>query len=326
MKAGWERTNNQIIPPVSAIEEMLYPFIKKGSITHHEVLAGGLNNTNIKIVTGNGQCVLRIFSNHIKGIKTEKEVLNLLAGMIPVPEVLFSDFSCGKFPYPFILLSWKNGRPLSEVLQGGDEDRPDKAAALVGGLLASIHSITFPQSGLFTEQLVIGEQFRLNPDTYMDMIRGSLVEGFGKKHLGPALSMRICTYAEDHAHLMVDLGEQNSLIHSDFNPLNILVDEDGSDISISAILDWEYAFSGTPLIDIGNMLRYEGVSTSGLEDPFIESYLNHGGSLPDQWLLKSKLVDLLALCDLANRKECGEVRIRDIRRLISLTLEKWGND
>ncbi|TMU87532.1 aminoglycoside phosphotransferase family protein [Bacillus sp. BHET2] len=325
MKAGWERSNDLIIPAIPTIGDMLKPFLKEKGIGHVQILSGGLNNTNIKIITNSkDQFVLRIFDKNNESIKIEKEILTLLKDRVPVPQVLYSDFSCTVFNKPFVLMNWKTGIQLSEVLQK-NSTLQSGAATTVGSTLACIHKIRFPHSGFFNDKLEVKENVRISSDLFLQLIRGCIHDGYGKRHLGPDLSDKILSFTNENGHLMDYLGDQNSLVHSDFNPLNILVNEKVDSLTISAILDWEYAFSGSPLTDIGNMLRYEGITTKGLLEPFIVSYIKSGGSLPEKWLRKSKLLDLLALCDLANSRECGVVRIMDIKRLVLRTLGEWEN-
>jgi aminoglycoside/choline kinase family phosphotransferase len=58
-------------------------------------------------------------------------------------------------------------------------------------------------------------------------------------------------YVNDNVLIVTDTGVRQ-LVHADFNPKNILV----RGASVAAVLDWEFAFSGTPLFDVGNMLRF----------------------------------------------------------------------
>lgn len=110
------------------------------------------------------------------------------------------------------------------------------------------------------------------------------------------------------------------LVHSDFNGLNILIGHVSSSCNVSAVLDWEFAYSGSGLADIANMLRYEQ-NDSLLERHFLRSYQDHGGTLPPNWRLLSKLEDLVALCDMLNNSSAETPnRIRDLRRLIAAGL------
>ena len=56
-----------------------------------------------------------------------------------------------------------------------------------------------------------------------------------------------------------ELESDRRLVHGDFNPTNILID----DGAVSGVLDWEYCHSGTPYMDIGNLLRHTPANTTG---------------------------------------------------------------
>ena len=44
-------------------------------------------------------------------------------------------------------------------------------------------------------------------------------------------------------------------MHSDLNPKNLLVDPDT--LVVTGVLDWEFAHSGHPFTDLGNLLRFD---------------------------------------------------------------------
>ena len=46
-----------------------------------------------------------------------------------------------------------------------------------------------------------------------------------------------------------------ALVHADFNPKNLLVDPATG--GVTGVLDWEFAYAGAPLGDLGNLLRFE---------------------------------------------------------------------
>ncbi|WP_341985422.1 aminoglycoside phosphotransferase family protein [Rossellomorea oryzaecorticis] len=324
MKAGWERSNEYIMPDMYTIQNMLNPFLKGKRIDQVQRLSGGLNNSNIKIITNTNEIfVLRIYPKENKSMKIESEIAKLLEGRVPVPKVLYSDSSCSVFNYPFLLMNWVRGEQLSEMMDRKNEKIIWRAATAAGAALAEVHKMKFHDSGFFDGQLNIKEHVKINANTFIAFIEEILKKGYVIKHIGGKLCSSVLNFSKEHAFLLDDPGEQNSLVHSDFNPLNILVEEEDSSIRISAILDWEYAFSGSPLIDIGNMLRYEGVTSIGMLKPFILSYRENGGVLLHEWLQRAKLLDLIALLDLLNKEECGEVRVKDITRLISHTMDEW---
>ena len=62
----------------------------------------------------------------------------------------------------------------------------------------------------------------------------------------------------DQAGDVLDEGEQRTvLVHSDFNPKNILVDLSIGARSVAGVVDWEFAHAGSVYADIGNFSRFE---------------------------------------------------------------------
>jgi aminoglycoside phosphotransferase (APT) family kinase protein len=91
------------------------------------------------------------------------------------------------------------------------------------------------------------------------------------------------------------------LVHADYNPKNLVaVGQDGR-WSVTAVLDWEFAFSGSPLTDIGNMLRPRPGIPPGYAAGFMAGYRESGGELPAGWREISEALDLYALADFLTR-------------------------
>ena len=314
MKTNWERSYKEITLDIETVSNLLRTFIREEEISELESVSGGLNNSNIKVITNLGnKYVLRLFSNNDGRAELEGAVLKELQETeVPVPHVLYEDYSLSQYDHPFILLSWMEGIQLSQ-----SDHFP---AESVGKILAEIHRITFDSAGMLDGKLGVKEPITINAASFMNFMNEMLIEGYAPSHIGEKEAKRIYNFAAEHASLLDDIGQQNSLVHSDFNPLNLLVDNNSE---VTAVLDWEYAFSGTPLIDIGNLVRYEDVKTSDRIGSLIHSYQEYGGTLPSQWLKKAKLLDLTALCDLLNRPECGEVRLKDLKELIERTIRQW---
>ncbi|WP_113928019.1 aminoglycoside phosphotransferase family protein [Bacillus sp. P14.5] len=324
MKTGWERSKPLIIPEDQTITSMLQDFLNGRKIEKIEILSGGLSNSNLKIILENKvTVVLRIYNDPGSKAQIEMKVLELVENILPVPQVLYHDFSLSHIDYPFLLLSWVEGFQLSQLFLTGEEAALSNAGHEAGKYLARMHSIQFSSPGFFDKQLNI-QKFELSgSEAFKDLIDEMINGGPVTDNLGPELTRNILKFTTDKAHLLDDIGNQSSLVHSDFNPLNILILTEGNSVNITGILDWEFSFSNSPLIDIGNMLRYENLQESSFIKPFIISYHNNGGVLPQKWLQKAKLLDTIALLDLENKGVCGEVRLSDIKELLNKTMMEW---
>jgi fructokinase len=60
------------------------------------------------------------------------------------------------------------------------------------------------------------------------------------------------------------------------------------------VLDWEFAFAGPPLVDVGLFLRAGDALPRGFREAFAAGYRAAGGVLPNDWLPLSRLVDVVS--------------------------------
>jgi Ser/Thr protein kinase RdoA (MazF antagonist) len=89
----------------------------------------------------------------------------------------------------------------------------------------------------------------------------------------------------------------HQLCHSDFNQKNFLIHRNANGRhQLAAVLDWEFAFSGSGVIDIGNLLRFEHESPSVESSRFVDAYRAAGGHLDEAWREQALFADLLAQC------------------------------
>ena len=108
------------------------------------------------------------------------------------------------------------------------------------------------------------------------------------------------------------------LTHGDYEPANILVHKVSGKWQISAILDWEFAHSGSLLQDIANMLRYSHQLPYFFEEQFLHGLSESGVILPGHWRRTTHLLNLLALLDCLQRYDplSRPKRLLDIKKLI----------
>lgn len=60
------------------------------------------------------------------------------------------------------------------------------------------------------------------------------------------------------------------------------------------MLDWEFAFAGPPLTDVGLFLRAGKALPVGFSQAFVSGYRAAGGELACDWLPLSRLLDLVS--------------------------------
>ncbi len=230
-----------------------------------ELMGNGKSNTSYKLVAVGGPAyVLRLYSQGDP--VREARVMDMVRDLVPVP----TEIDRGDM--------WS----LTTFLEGDILQRKPQHSGAAAGVLAKIASVEFGGSGW------INADGTVSPFPFEGV--GGFVAGMLEREdvlawTGPEMAEAVRETVDRQAELLDALDSQRGLVHGDFNPTNILI-KDGE---VSGVLDWEYAHSGTPFMDIGNLLR----SMDPTYHPLIEQGLRSGGmDLPADWQRRAQLVDL----------------------------------
>ena len=105
------------------------------------------------------------------------------------------------------------------------------------------------------------------------------------------------------AQALLDSVDRVCLVHSDFNPKNLLLD--ATSLEVTGLLDWEFAHAGHPYTDLGNLLRFD--RSPGYVEAVLAAYCARRGGTPAQALDLARAADLWALVDLAAHPREGNL-------------------
>ena len=271
-------------------------------ITAAEPLGGGYRNENIRLVTDGGSYVLRRYlrGDAARTCAIEAALaVRLAAEAVPAAEVIAADPEGGAAGLPLLLARHMPGVMVSEAVAR----EPAAAAGLgaaAGRALAAIGAVTFPGGGAFTGPDLVPSPEAL-PASLPEFLESCLRAGNAAGALSPAEIGRLRALAAAADPLARSVGRARQLVHSDYNGKNLLAVGGDGRWSISAVLDWEFAFSGSPLTDVGNMLRFRACGPPGFAGGFVAGYRDAGGQLPERWREISEALDLYALADFLTR-------------------------
>ncbi|WP_238018917.1 aminoglycoside phosphotransferase family protein [Dactylosporangium sp. AC04546] len=277
-------------------------------VTSARPMAGGYSNDNALLTTaGGGAYVLRRY-RRANTCPVETALARRLAGVVPVAEVVAADETGADAGEPVLLSVYVPGRPLGELLSGTGAAGLGRAA---GTTLARAGTATFPAPGFFTDGRL--EPGPAEPTAGLDaFVDRCLREGNAAGHLSGAEQCSLRRLAERTAPELAVLHGSRQLVHGDYNPKNLLA----ADGRVVAVLDWEFAFSSSPLYDIGNMLR--DPRPSGFAEAFVAGFRDGGGELPDDWRRLSRALDLYSLADLLTRPPTHRYFARAVERIRAL--------
>lgn len=289
------------------------------------LLSGGLINTNVKIdlAPNDESVILRLYRDGSDICRKEIALLRLLYDTILVPRLLYAapdGFArCG----PLALLEYVEGITFQELKRTNNLDAIRQASTSIGETLAKIGRFQFPGPGRLvvdaTGETEVGKPFLEGPDPIPRMLDGFLASPSFRRRASDELIDRLHDFA--WSWVLPNLANDRSLVHNDFGDRNILVGEKDGEWRVAAIIDWELAFSGPPLVDVGHFLRYERHSRPLREPHFSRAFVAHGGHLPDDWRQLVKLIDLTGLVESLTHDQLPDDVETELLDLVHATLE-----
>ncbi len=211
------------------------------------------------------------------------------------------------------------------------EDRLLRSASLeleifeqIGKQLAAIHNIRFEECGCIGPKVHIGRQYDNFSESIRHYIETTLRDlELCTDKLDLVTNKRLRRLIDDKWNLASRTEPTCQLVHTDFNPKNIMVSKD-SNPKIAAIIDWEFCLSGNGLIDLGNFFRFSYDYPEGARQSFTKGYRMENLNLPDEWEDASRLLDLGNMCSFLERKENYQKSFGTARAVIQATLEYYG--
>lgn len=263
-----------------------------------DLLAGGFANTTVRCGFGDGtQVVVRLYDRDPAVTATEAAVLDLAGTVVPAPRVLLADPDGAVAGRPALVVELMPGTPADRVPPGG----PDQDLAIgraLGRTAAALHQLTLAGPGFFasaaldTDPMWSDQGGGADLLAYVDQtLTSPAVHGLDRGRLD---AWRALVAAA--APLVDPLVTDSVLVHSDFNPKNILVAPAGGGWAVTGVLDWEFALAGSPAFDLGNLLRYAHTGPPGYADEVAAGYVEAGGRLAPEWRAGAAAVDVFALC------------------------------
>ena len=328
MQDGWERRFPERELDAETIAAMLRAGFPERRVVRAELLSGGLANTNYRVTLAGRErpVVLRVYVRDPAACGTEAALHRLVRDRVPVPDVLHVECAgVGVGGQPFMVLDWAEGTKLDALLaEERDAAVVGAVARAVGSTLARVHAFPFPQAGFFGPDLTIKEALGTPREVVPAYVEEALYERGAAAHLGDELAGRLSRMVREHAGLLDALDPTPRLVHADYKAQNLLVrraETDGGGWAVAAVLDWEFAFAWTPLLDLAILLRYADRLPPEFSVGVAEGYTGAGGALPEEWRRCTRLLDLVNLCEFLARPDPGPRTAEDVRALLAATVE-----
>jgi aminoglycoside phosphotransferase (APT) family kinase protein len=319
-KATWKVVSPPPPLPLADADALLAAWRGTRHVVRAEALEGGIMNWNygIRLSGSTERFILRFYDRAPASCAKEVRILTLVRGDLPVPAVLHAEASgIGGYP-PFCVLEFIDGISLRELRRRGDVQGVADAVYDAGRLLPRVARHRFARSGLLSPDLTV-QDGPFADACLVDVVELFVASPVFRRRVDSSLLTRILDFVRSSEDGLAGPDRGGSLVHGDFNSPNIFVRERHDVWSVAAILDWEFAFSGSILCDIGNMLRYERAGQSRYEPHFSRGLTDGGWEAPDDWFLRARLADLPALCELLTRDDVPVAVVDELRDLLAAT-------
>jgi len=289
----WEPPAAAQVATPADVEQRIGAF--QGKFT---LLGGGLSNLNVLV----DDRVLRIYRRDARALHLEAALLRQNWTSFRVPRLL----SVGE---DFLVLEHVAHGPVLGSAEHG---------AAVGRALAEVHVRTFSQAGFLDPNLEVTRPF--------DDLVGALIDHMAAElqrapaGLDSALAERMLRALTTNASALRKVIGPPVLLHADFKASNLHWTPEQELL----VLDWEFAYAGSHLSDIGQLLRWR--PPREFIAAFANGYSAMGRALPSEFEKWAALLDLVNLAGLlANLpwSESASRRLNDVRARIEDTLTAW---
>jgi aminoglycoside phosphotransferase (APT) family kinase protein len=326
MRQEWQRPTAEVGLDNDAVAELVRPALPDTPVTGFEMVVGGLANTNVKVLIAGPphRVLLRLYQRDLAQARKEAALHALVRHRVPTARFLYFSQANMVTGGPYAILEWVEGERLEVVAPTLDRDDSASLGLAVGSVLASVHSFDFEKFGFFGPDLRVPEAIDLGGDGLLAYLRHCIVEGAGGQWLGTDLTRDLFTFVEREGHRLNAWLDRPCLVHADFNGSNVLVRR-AHDMrrtwEVAAILDWEFAFSGSPAFDFGNLLRAPLGENEAFSAATADGYREAAKHpLPTDWRRIAQIADLFSWANFLNRPNPGAAIIEDARSVVTATI------
>jgi aminoglycoside phosphotransferase (APT) family kinase protein len=260
-------------------------------LTELSPLEGGWSaQTMLAEADGRRVVVRRYDAGHVPLV--DAALLRRAAALVPVPEVL--DVRAGR-----LVTSYVEGARGDLLLPTLGDAGLATLGADVGIIAATLAGTPTRTAGMFVDAELAIEPFELTLPDWVEQHEAGLAHWSADERDG------LRALAEEAEARLSAVG-RTSVVHSDLNPKNLIVDAES--LTVAALLDWEFAHSGSPYTDLGNAVRFD--RRPAWVDAVVAAYADRLGEDPSVALDLARRADLWALVELASRRGANPVADR----------------
>ena len=252
--------------------------------------------------------------------RKEADLIRFVGGSVRVPEVILAE-PAGDGLRPFMLQRYVEGPTLRELVGSARSEEVAEAARSAGETLAAMGLVTCANPGWLAPGPTVTDPLLPGADPMPRFVDQCLASPPLQRPVPAELLDKTQAAMWSHAAALGRAADETSLVHGDFGGRNLIVRQLAGRWAVAAVLDWEFAVSGSPLAEVGHFLRYERSGRPAAEPHFRAGYLEGGGRLPPEWRGVARLVDLVALCEMLTHDGPPDAAAAELVELMRATVD-----
>lgn len=223
-EARWVRPEPRRAIPAEEAERMVRHAFPRGRVVRVEPLAGGLRNANFKLTLDSipKPIVLRVYEHDASLCRKEADLIRLIGGSVPVPEVILAE-PAGEGVRPFMLQRYVEGPTFRELVGSARSDEVAEAAHSAGETLAAIGCVMFETPGWFAPGPTVTDPLLEGCDPIPRFVDACLAAPMLQKRLPAELCDKTQAAMWKQAALLRGVAGETSLVHGDFGRRNLIV-------------------------------------------------------------------------------------------------------
>jgi Ser/Thr protein kinase RdoA (MazF antagonist) len=217
-------------------------------------------------------------------------------------------------------MEWVDGMRFDHMLAQASSAEVAQACHSAGAVLAAIHDFSFAGPGSLGPNLEIAEPMGY---AWLPGVAEFFAQPGAQQLVGADLASRVRRLIKDEGWRLDEVWRQSRLVHADYKPWNLLARRTDAGWTISAVLDWEFTFSGPPLCDFGIFLRYAERMPAEYQSGFLDGYRDAGGKPPPDVRNLARLIDLVSLWTFLERAPDDPAVLRDVTPVLRATVDAF---
>ena len=220
----------------------------RGRVVRVQPLAGGLRNGNFKLTLDSTTepIVLRVYEHDASLCRKEADLIRLVGGSVPVPEVILAE-PAGEDHRPFMLQRYVEGPTFRALAGNAKSEEVAEAARSVGETLAAIGAVTFANPGWLAPGPTVTDPLLPGSDPMPRFVDQCLASPKVRRRVPAELRDKTQVAMWSHASALHRAAGETSLVHGDFSRRNLILRQLAGRWVVAAVLDWEFAVSSSPL-------------------------------------------------------------------------------